>query len=67
MDLLHLVEFAWNNHYHQSIKMTPVYVNFGRQLVLTDRPPMDSLSITKRVEQIHKLQKDIEGDLHLAS
>jgi len=65
--LLHLAEFAWNNHYHHSIRTTPFYANYGRHPVLTDRAPFDKTSIPKRVERIHEVQKDIEGDLHLAS
>src|ERR1700748_1758485 len=28
-DLLHLAEFAWNNHHHSSTEMTPFYANTG--------------------------------------
>jgi len=64
--LLHMAEFAWNNHYHHSIKTTPFYANYGRHPVLTDRAPLEDLTIPARVERIRETQKDIEGDLHLA-
>jgi len=52
---LHLAEFAWNNHYHESIKMTPFYANYGRHPVLTDQPPLDQLPIPGRIERIHEV------------
>jgi len=65
-DMLHLAEFAWNNHYHHSIKTTPFFANFGRHPVLMDRPPLLQESIPKQVERIQQVQKDIEGDLQVA-
>jgi transposase InsO family protein len=64
--LLHLAEFAWNNHYHHSIKTTPFFANYARHPVLTDRAPLEEASTPNRIQRIHEVQKDIEGDLHLA-
>jgi hypothetical protein len=39
---LHLAEFAWNNHYHHSIKTTPFYANYGRHpVILQIDPPLE--------------------------
>ncbi len=65
--LLHMAEFAWNNHYHHSIRITPFYANYGRHPVLTNRAPLEDIPVPKRVERIHEVQKEIEGDLHLVS
>src|SRR5258708_1655255 len=62
-----MAEFTWNNHYHHSIRTTPFYANYGRHPVLTDRAPLEDIPVPKRVERIHEVQKEIEGDLHLAS
>ena len=35
-DYLHTAEFAYNNHHHPSIGMTPFYANYGYHPVYTD-------------------------------
>ena len=35
-DLLHLAEFAWNNHHHSSLDMTPFYANYRMHPTMTD-------------------------------
>jgi hypothetical protein len=37
-DLLHMAEFAWNNHHHSSINMTPFFANHGMHPTITDVP-----------------------------
>jgi len=36
-DFLHTAEFAYNNHFHPSIGMTPFYANYGYNPVYTNR------------------------------
>jgi hypothetical protein len=33
-----MVEFAWNNHYHSSIEMTPFFANYGMHPTMMDIP-----------------------------
>jgi hypothetical protein len=40
-DFLHTAEFAYNNHHHPSIEMTPFYANYGYHPVYTNRASPD--------------------------
>jgi len=70
-ELLHLAEFAWNNHHHSSINMTPFFANYGMHPTMTDVPSagqQDTPTCIKRLgelrleirEQIGKAQKEQE-------
>jgi hypothetical protein len=56
-DFLHTAEFAYNNHHHPSISMTPFYANYGYHLVYTDRAgPDQMLEAPMRIQHIHEVQ-----------
>jgi len=51
-DLLHLVEFAWNNHHHLSIGMTPFYTNYGMHPTMTDVPSAGQENIPVQIKRL---------------
>ena len=56
-DFLHTAEFAYNNHFHPSIGMTPFYANYGYHPVYTDRATnKQSLAFPERLHHIHEVQ-----------
>jgi hypothetical protein len=56
-DFLHTAEFAYNNHHHPSIGMTPFYANYRYHPVYTDRTsPEQVLALPERLHQIHEVQ-----------
>ena len=56
-DFLHTAEFAYNNHFHPSIGMTPFYANYGYHPVYTDRTTNEqSLAFPERLHHIHEVQ-----------
>ena len=61
-NLLHTAEFAYNNHHHPSIRMSPFKANFGYDMTLTptgdtqgmDYPPLCGKSCKLlRVGKVH--------------
>ena len=42
-EFLHTAEFAYNNHHHPSIDMTPFYTNYGYHPVYTDHTTNDQV------------------------
>jgi len=56
-DYLHTAEFAYNNHHHPSIGMTPFYANYGYHPVYTNRAHPDQVrTLPDRLHQIHEVQ-----------
>jgi len=56
-DFLHTAEFAYNNHHHPSIGMTPFYANYGYHPVYTNRASPDQiLELPLRLQHIHEVQ-----------
>jgi hypothetical protein len=52
-----MAEFAYNNHHHPSIGMTPFYANYGYHPVYTDRAgPDQMLEAPMRIQHIHEVQ-----------
>ena len=62
-DLLHLAEFAWNNHYHSSLDMTPFYANYGMHLTMTDLPLEGQYDVPKRIKQLLETREQIRREL----
>jgi hypothetical protein len=63
-DLLLMVEFAYNNHHHPSIDMTPFFANYGYHPTLTNVPSTaQSGEPDKRIQQIHNtvMNRDFRG------
>jgi hypothetical protein len=52
--LLHTAEFAWNNHHHSSLGMTPFYANSGMHPTTTDVPSMGQTDTVGRITRIHE-------------
>jgi hypothetical protein len=51
-DLLHTVEFAYNNHHHPSIGMSPFRANYGYNMTLTGEGPTRGRDIPLRLAQL---------------
>jgi hypothetical protein len=59
LDLLPMVEFAYNNHHHPSIDMTPFFVNLGYHPILTNIPTAaQSDPLDVHVQQIYDAQAE---------
>ena len=57
VDFLHTAEFAYNNHHHPSIGMTPFYANYGYHPVYTNRSsPEQVLDLPLRLQHINEVQ-----------
>jgi hypothetical protein len=53
-DFLHMAEFAYNNHHHLSIRMTPFYANYSYH---TDcAGPDQILEMPMRIQHIYEVQ-----------
>jgi len=57
-DLLHMAEFAWNNHYHSSLGMTPFFANYGMHPTMTNVPLVGQQDTPKRIERILRAQEE---------
>jgi hypothetical protein len=56
-DFLHMAEFAYNNHHHPSIGMTPFYANYGYHPVYTNHAlPDQALELPLHLQHVHKVQ-----------
>jgi hypothetical protein len=56
-NFLHTVEFAYNNHHHPSIGMTPFYANYGYHPVYTNHASPDQvLELPLHLQHIHEVQ-----------
>ena len=53
--LLHLAEFAYNNHFHPSIGMSPFRANVGYDMTLTGEGPTRGKDTPLRLALLHKL------------
>ena len=62
-DLLPMAEFAWNNHHHSSLDMTPFYANTGMHPTITDVPSEGQYDVPKRIKRIMESQADIKAQL----
>jgi len=62
-DLLHLVEFAWNNHHHSSIGMTPFYANYGMHPTMTDVPTAGQESMPVRIKRLLEAREEIKEQM----
>jgi len=65
-DLLHMAEFAWNNHHHSSLKMTPFFTNYGMHPMMMDVPTTGQQDTPKRIERLLELRKEIREQLRTA-
>ena len=63
VDLLHMAEFAWNNHHHSSLNMTPFYANTGMHPTITDIPSEGQYDVPKRIKRILESHVDIKAQL----
>jgi hypothetical protein len=58
-DLLLTAEFAYNNHHHLSINMTPFFANYGYHPTLMNMPSAaQSGEPDKRIQWIHDMQAE---------
>ena len=58
-DLLLTAEFAYNNHHHLSIDMTPFFADYGYHPTLTNVPSArQSDKSNKQIRQIHETQEE---------
>jgi transposase InsO family protein len=51
-DLLHMAEFAYNNHHHPSIGMSPFRANYGYDMTLTGEGPTRGRDVPLRLAQL---------------
>src|SRR5258708_32135165 len=54
-ELLHMAEFAYNNHHHPSIGMSPFRANVGYNMTLTGEGPTQVHNTPLRLALITKL------------
>jgi hypothetical protein len=59
-DLLHTAEFAYNNHMHPSIGMSPFKANTGYDMTLTGSGPTQGHNILLRLALLKKLHKQCQ-------
>jgi hypothetical protein len=64
--LLHSAEFAWNNHYHSSLRMTPFYANSGMHPTTTDVPSIRQTDMVGQITRIHKSRELVKALLERA-
>lgn len=62
-DLLHMAEFAWNNHHHSSLDMTPFYMNYRMHPTMTDLPSKGQYDVPKRIKCLLELRDQIKAQL----
>ena len=62
-DLLHMAEFAWNNHHHSSLDMTPFYANYRMHLMMTDLPSESQYDVPKRIKCLLESRDQIKAQL----
>ena len=62
-DLLHTTEFAWNNHHHTSLDMTPFFANTGMHPTMTDVPTVGQYDTPKRIKRIGELREHLKNQL----
>jgi transposase InsO family protein len=55
-DLLHTAEFAYNNHFHPSIGMSPFTANYGYDMSLTGAPQPQGSDTPLRLALLRRLQ-----------
>ncbi len=56
VNFLHTAEFAYNNHHHPSIDMTPFYVNYRYHPVYTDCTTNDQVrTLLERLQFVHEV------------
>jgi hypothetical protein len=61
-----MAEFAWNNHYHSSLGMTPFFANYGMHPTMTDLPSAGQEDTPKRLRRIIEAREDITAQLEKA-
>jgi len=62
-DLLHLAEFAWNNHHHLSLDMTPFFANYGMHPTMMDLPSEGQYDTPKRIKHLLETREQIKREL----
>ena len=62
-DLLHLAEFAWNNHHHSSIRMTPFFANYGMHPTITNVPSAGQQDTPTRIKRLSELRLEIREQI----
>ncbi len=62
-DLLHLAEFAWNNHHHLSLDMTPFFANYSMHPTMTDLPLEGQYDTPKRIKCLLETREQIKKEL----
>ena len=59
VDLLPMVEFAYNNHHHPLINTMPFFTNYGYHLTLTNVPSAaQSTNSNEHIQQIQDVQEE---------
>jgi len=62
-DLLHMAEFAWNNHHHSSIDMTPFFANYGMHPTITNVPSAGQQDTPTRIKRLIEIREEIKGQI----
>ena len=68
-DYLHLVDFAYNNHYQASSKFSPFEVLYGRKwnTPISWSNPVDKLELgPKLLKEMELTMKQVQGNLKVA-
>ena len=65
-DLPHLAEFAWNNHHHSSLDMTPFYANDRMHPTMTNLLSEGQYDVPKRIKQLLETWEQIKWELREA-
>ena len=58
-----MAEFAWNNHHHSSLDMTPFYANYGMHPTMTDLPSEGQYDVPKRIKRLLESRDQIKAQL----
>jgi transposase InsO family protein len=62
-NLLHMAEFAWNNHFHTSLGTTPFYANSGMHPTFTDVPSVGQQDTPTRIARLLETRETIREQL----
>ncbi|KAG8937966.1 hypothetical protein FRC03_007719 [Tulasnella sp. 419] len=67
--MLWATEFAYNNHHHSSIEVSPFFANYGYHPTLSTVPigPSEIPSVEQHVKDLEKIHKEMRSVLENAS
>ena len=68
-DYLHLVEFAYNNHYQSSARYSPFEILYGRKCntPISQSSPVDRLVLgLELLKEMELIVKQVQGNLKIA-